>query len=259
VTVFATRMAGALARLRRPTVFRRRAIAAALVALGVAGAAAGFGLDRMRMRALLITPFADEVPADPTLHAYARRLAEPAYAAHCAGCHGASREDHRARGVPDLRRGVWLYDFGRVSDIERTILYGIRSGHGKARNTTDMPALGVMAQLTPDEVRDVAAYVISLSEKAGDPAAIGRGARLYQGKGQCFDCHGGDAAGNIDWGAPGFIDGNWLYGGDAATVYASIHDGRHGRCPAWIDVLDPVTIRALAIFLHDAASGSAQG
>jgi cytochrome c oxidase cbb3-type subunit III len=236
---------------------RRAVIAGLVLALCAAGAAAGFALDDLRMQNRLIRPFADEVAPDQALHDYARHLAEPAYAAHCAGCHGPAREGNAAVGVPDLRRGIWLYDFGRVSDLERTILYGIRSGHGKARNTTDMPALGATGQLTPDEIRDAAAYVISLSRPGGDAASVARGAVLYQGKGQCFDCHGADAAGNIDWGSPGFTSGRWLYGGDPDTIYASIHDGRHGRCPAWIGVLAPVTIRALAVFLHDTA-GAAQ-
>jgi cytochrome c oxidase cbb3-type subunit 3 len=201
------------------------------------------------MRHRLIAPFADELPADPALRAYAHRLAEPAWAAHCATCHEPTR-----LGVPDLRHARWLYDFGRVSDLERTILYGIRSGHGKARNTTDMPAFGVTGQLTQDEIGDVAAYVISLSKAGKDPAVIARGRQIYQGKGQCFDCHGADASGNVDWGSPRLTGGGWLYGGDPASLYTSIHDGRHGRCPAWIDVLDPVTIRALAVFLQDMAA-----
>ncbi|MGB8842274.1 MAG: c-type cytochrome [Aliidongia sp.] len=191
------------------------------------------------------------MPADPALRAYARQLAAPAWAAHCATCHDPARP-----GVPNLRDALWLYGFGRVSDLERTILYGIRSGHGKARNITDMPAFGVTGQLTADEIGDVAAYVISLSRRGGEAAAIARGQAIYQGKGQCFDCHGADASGNVDWGSPRLTGGGWLYGGDPTSIYSSIHDGRHGRCPAWIDVLDPVTIRALAVFVQDGVAGA---
>ncbi len=240
-----------------PARWRRLGMTAvALLVLAGTTTAAALVLERMRINTLLVSRFADELPPDPALHAAARRVAVPAFQAHCASCHGAERQGNTARGVPDLRRGVFLYDFGRVSDIERTILYGIRSGHGKSRNTADMPALGVTGQLGPDEIRDAAAYVISLSRSGGDKAAVARGEKLYQGKGQCFDCHGADAAGNIDWGTPGFTAGYWLYGGDFATVYASIYNGRHGRCPGWIGVLDPLTVRALAVFLHDAAAES---
>jgi cytochrome c oxidase cbb3-type subunit 3 len=209
---------------------------------------------RVWARERLVASFADTLPADQTLHAYALALARPAYAEHCARCHGAAFQGDPRHGVPDLRRGVWLYDFGRVSDIERTILYGIRSGHGRARNVTDMPAMGLTHRLTADEISDVASYVLSLSHSGGDPAAIARGAAVYQGKGECFDCHGADATGNIDWGVPALTGTTWLYGGTRAAITTSIHDGRHGMCLAWIGVLDPATIRALAVLLHDVNS-----
>jgi cytochrome c oxidase cbb3-type subunit 3 len=217
---------------------------------------AGFVMERhVAARTRLVAEFADALPADPVLHEYALAVARPAYAQHCAGCHGAAFGGDTARGVPDLRRGVWLYDFGRVSDIERTILYGIRSGHGKARNTTDMPAMGLSKRLTDDEISDVASYVISLSRAGQDKAAVARGEAIYEGKGECFDCHGGDASGNIDWGTPALTGARWLYGGSRAAITQSIHDGRHGLCPAWVGVLDPATIRALAILLHDVNAG----
>jgi len=211
-----------------------------------------------RARELLVAHFADSVPGDRQLHAYALALARPAYAAHCAGCHGAAFAGDSKRGVPDLRHGVWLYDFGRVSDIERTILYGIRSGNGRARNVTDMPAMGLSHRLTTNEISDVVSYVLSISHKGGDAAAIARGAVIYQGKGECFDCHGADAAGNIDWGSPALTGVTWLYGGTRAAITTSIHDGRHGMCPAWIGVLDAATIRALAVLLHDVNGGGPQ-
>jgi len=220
---------------------------------------AGYVLEKhARAQQRLVAGFADEVAGDHELHAYALARARPAYAQHCAGCHGQAFQGDQQRGVPDLRRGVWLYDFGRVSDIERTILYGIRSGHGRARNVTDMPAMGLTHRLTTDEISDVARYVLSLSHQGGDAASIARGAAIFQGKGECFDCHGADASGNIDWGAPALTGVTWLYGGSLSAIATSIHDGRHGLCPAWIGVLDPATIRALAILLHDTNGGGAR-
>jgi len=227
--------------------------------IGLAILLAGYSVEKhFSAKARLVTGFADSLPADPELHAYALAVARPAYAAHCASCHGASFAGDAQRGVPDLRRGVWLYDFGRVSDIERTILYGIRSGHGRARNVTDMPAMGLTHRLTADEIADVASYVMSLQHPGGDAASIARGAAIYQGKGECFDCHGADASGNIDWGVPALTGVTWLYGGSRAAITTSIHDGRHGMCPAWIGVLDPATIRALAVLLHDVNGGGAR-
>jgi cytochrome c oxidase cbb3-type subunit 3 len=216
----------------------------------------GYFLEKhARAKERLVASFADSLPGDPALHAYALALARPAYAQHCAGCHGAAFAGDTRRGVPDLRRGIWLYDFGRVSDIERSILYGIRSGLGRARNVTDMPAMGLSHRLTTDEISDVARYVVSLSRPGGEPAAIARGAAIYQGKGECFDCHGADASGNIDWGVPALTGASWLYGGSVAAITTSIHDGRHGMCPGWIGVLDAATIRGLAVLLHDVNAG----
>jgi len=234
----------------------KRMLALACCALLVAALVDGVTWHRNRLRTALVGNYADALPADPALHQYAKQLALTAYAKNCAGCHGAALQGDTRRGVPDLRRGVWLYDFGRVSDIERTILYGIRSGNAKGRNTTDMPAMGILHRLTPGEISDVAAYVMSLTHQGMDSPTVARGAAIYQGKGECFDCHGADATGNIDWGVPSLNDGAHLYGDSMADITTSIHDGRHGMCPAWVGVLDPATIRALALMLHDAATGN---
>lgn len=211
-----------------------------------------------RLRTTLLSSYADALPNDPALHHYAQLLATAAYTQHCAGCHGAALQGDQRRGVPDLRSGVWLYDFGRVSDIERTILYGIRSGHAKGRNTTDMPAMGISHRLTNAEIADVAAYVMSLSHTGQNTDSATRGKAIYLGKGECFDCHGADATGNIDWGVPSLTEGARLYGSSMQDITISIHDGRHGMCPAWAGVLDPASIRALAIMLHNAAGGKPQ-
>lgn len=236
----------------------KRGITLAAGGMLALGAALGFSWHRTQQRRELLSAYADSLPVDKGLRAYARRLAVSAYGANCAECHGDALQGDARLGVPDLRRGVWLYDFGRVSDIERTILYGIRSGNAKGRNTASMPGFGVTHRLSDGEIADVTAYVASLSRKTGDTGAVARGAAIYQGKGECFDCHGADASGNIDWGVPALTTNVFLYGSTTRDIAASIHDGRHGLCPAWIGVLDPATIRALALMLHDAAIGKPQ-
>jgi cytochrome c oxidase cbb3-type subunit 3 len=206
--------------------------------------------DHELTRRLLVTD-PDEVSKQPDLVAYAAGIAKPAYAANCASCHGADMRGDQKKGAPNLTDEVWLYDFGGVGDIERTILYGIRSGHAKARNITDMPPLGRNMQLSPAEITDAANFVISITRPHEvDAASAARGALIFQGKGVCYDCHSADAAGNPDYGAPAFTDTDWIYGGDFDSVYASIYSGRHGRCPAFIDKLQPKVIRALAVYIH---------
>jgi cytochrome c oxidase cbb3-type subunit 3 len=209
---------------------------------------------QLNVRLLVADPA--DVSRHPELVSYAESLAKPAYAAHCAGCHGADMAGVQAKGAPNLKDRTWLYEDGGVGSIERTLLYGIRSGNGKARNITDMPPLGRSQQLSPAEAADVTAYVRALSGQPGDPAAVERGSAVFQGKGVCYDCHSGDASGNPDYGAPALNDKDWLYGGDAKSVYQSVYSGRHGICPAWIGKLKPQVIRALAVYLHQVSHGA---
>jgi len=212
----------------------------------------GIGVFAVRYQAdqQLLMADADTLAPDSSLVQQASAEGETAFQTHCASCHGRDLKGSEANGVPNLTDDVWLYDFGRVSEIERTILYGIRSGLSKGHNVTDMPPIGLQKILSPDEIKDVIAYTLALSKHQGDPAAVERGEKLFQDKGVCYDCHSRDAAGIPDYGAPNLTDDDWLYGGDEKTIYKSIYDGRHGRCPGWIGKLRFSTIREIAIYIH---------
>jgi cytochrome c oxidase cbb3-type subunit 3 len=201
-------------------------------------------------RSALLEQWPDDVVKHPDLVRYGVALGEKAYPEHCASCHGADMSGDKVRGAPNLADTTWLYEEGQVSDIERTLLYGIRSGHMKSRNVTDMPALGQIKQLTPEDVKDVTAYTLSLMGQPGDPETLRRGQAIYMDKGVCYDCHSPDGIGNPDYGTPNLTDKDALWGNDPETVYRSIYDGRHGLCPAWVDTLDMATIRGLALFLY---------
>ena len=90
-------------------------------------------------------------------------------------------------------------------------------------------------------------------KESADAAAVERGTAIFQDKGVCYDCHSRDASGIPDYGAPSLIDDDTLFGNDDATLYKSIYDGRHGKCPAWINKLSFATIRAIAVFVHSAS------
>jgi len=206
--------------------------------------------DEYSLNRRLVAETPDRVPTNPALASYAVEKGKAAFQANCVSCHGADMKGSQRTGVPNLTDNVWLYGFGRVSDIERTVLYGIRAGLGKSHNVTDMPAIGRQNALSPGEIRDVIAYVRSLNKRDADPAAVKRGSDIFQDKGVCYDCHSRDASGIPDYGAPSLIDDDWLYGGDDQTLYRSIYDGRHGKCPAWINKLSFATIRAIAVYVH---------
>jgi cytochrome c oxidase cbb3-type subunit 3 len=220
--------------------------AATLALLG----ALGYRLHLRSQEAMLVRAWPAQLAHDPQMIRFALSLARPAYAAHCASCHGANRSINHAIGAPNLADSTWLYGDGGIGDIENTILYGIRSGHPKAHNVTDMPAEGRSHQLTAPEVDDVVEFVLALNRQPHEDTAAERGRRLFYDKGNCFDCHARDAMGNTDYGAPGLVGATWNYGGDRQTLRQTIYSGRHGLCPAWIDALRPAQIRALAVYLY---------
>ena len=71
----------------------------------------------------------------------------------------------------------------------------------------------------------------------------------------CAVCHNVDGKGNQELGAPNLTDRIWLYGGDEASIVETITNARAGVMPAWVDRLDPVTIKALAVYVHTLGGG----
>ncbi len=224
---------------------------AALVLLLCAAAAGSWHLHLRRIEATLVRADPDRAVSDPALVAFALDRAPALYRRHCADCHGRDLRGSQTLGTPDLSDGNWLFGLGELPDIENTLDYGIRSGHPKAHNITDMPGLGRIGQLSATEILDVVEYVYAFSHKDANPQAVARGRPLFLDKGSCYDCHGQDGSGNVDYGSPDLTGrSGWLYGGDRQTLFQSIYDGRHGLCPAWITQLSAAQIRELSVFLY---------
>jgi cytochrome c oxidase cbb3-type subunit III len=229
---------------------RKWAVGAALVILAVAAATALGALhlrrEHLQYRLLALEPNAAAV--DPALVQLASQEAPPLFAAHCAGCHGADMRGRTASGAPDLTDGVWLYGDGSAYEIERTILYGVREGLGKSHNVTDMPAFGLTGKLSEAQIRALVQYVLLLSRQPHDPQQANEGRELWEAN--CADCHGFDAQGNNDYGAPDLTRNVWSSGGDAGALYHSIYFGQHHIMPGWYGVLTLEQIRALAVYIH---------
>jgi cytochrome c oxidase cbb3-type subunit 3 len=224
-----------------------------LAAVLAATAAAGAWLYQRRIDDELLRTQPPLILSDANLLRKAVAKGRPLFLEHCAACHGSELQGDPRRGVPDLAGHAWLYGDDPI-DVERTILYGIRSGHPKARNITDMPAEVRTGQITPSDAHDVVEFVRKLAGAPHDEAMADRGRSIYYDKGNCYDCHANDARGVIDYGTPALIGPVWLYGGDRDTLFQSVLNGRHGICPAWINRLKPVQIRALAVYLVSAAA-----
>lgn len=191
----------------------------------------------------------ETILADERLMTTVRTAGRQLFGDNCAACHGA---DGRGRaGYPDLTDDDWLWG-GDPEMIEQTLRVGINSRNPDSR-LAQMPAFGRDEILDRTQVRDVAAYVYSLSNP--DYSTEQTLARIEAGREvfatTCAACHGGNAAGNREVGAPNLTDARWVYGGDLQTIINSVHGGREGHMPTWDERMTTLDIRTLALYVHD--------
>ena len=198
--------------------------------------------------ALAATPL-DQVKDDPELLRFAMAGGATVFADNCAPCHGRGAQGFP--GYPNLNDDEWLWG-GTIEDIHTTIRFGIRSGHEEGRES-QMPRFGIDQLLDRNQISDTAEYVLSLSGRATDEAAVARGREIYAE--QCVACHGEDGKGNVELGAPNLTDAIWLYGSSKEDIVESIRTGRGGQMPPWEGRLDPVTIKSLAVYVHSLGGG----
>jgi cytochrome c oxidase cbb3-type subunit 3 len=227
----------------------------ALLSVAAAAALAGVHVRHEHLLARLLTTDTEAVVKDRELTAFAQEIAKPLFAANCARCHGADMTGNSAIGAPNLTDGVWLFDSGDVFDIERTILYGIRSGASKSHNVTDMPAFGSTGRLSASEIRNLVQYIDQLSRRPHQAQAAIEGRAVYfdAAKGNCDDCHGYGARGNSDYGAPNLTQNVWNSGADDQSLYAAIYYGEHHIMPGFFGTLSLEQIRALAVYVYMAS------
>ena len=215
----------------------------------VAGEIKAAAQAQSQMRDLLDkTPLGD-VKANPELLRFAMTGGGAAFQANCAPCHGRGAQGFA--GYPNLNDDDWIWG-GKVEDVHKTILYGIRAEHKQSR-ASQMPRFGADKLLTEQQIGDAAEFVLSLAGQTVDATVKARGALLY--KDQCASCHGETGKGNPELGAPNLTDGIWLYGGSKGAIVESIATGRGGAMPAWDGRLDTVTLKALAVYVHSLGGG----
>ena len=94
-----------------------------------------------------------------------------------------------------------------------------------------MPAFGKGAILTPAQIQDLTEYVVALSHRKADRAAVARATQIFADN--CAVCHGPEGKGNQQFGAPNLTDADWLYGSDRASIHDQIWNGHGGVMPAW--------------------------
>ena len=192
-----------------------------------------------------------KLPADPELLGQAIAGGAAAFRQHCVQCHGAGAAGYEQYGYPNLNDDDWLWG-GSLTDIEYTLVHGIRWEGSEETRFSLMPAFGDI--FTSAELDAVTDHVLSFS---GQAQSIAAGAQLYETN--CATCHGASGDGDRAQGAPALNDAIWLYGSERALVRRQIAQPRHGAMPGWSDKLDPVTIKMLAAYIHSRGGGEFEG
>jgi len=160
-------------------------------------------------------------------------IGERLFANSCAGCHGSDARG--SKGFPNLTDSDWLYG-GAHDTIIETI--------SKGRNGVMPPMAAAVG--TPEDVRNVANYVLSLSGSPHNSIAAQLGKPKF---GACAACHGPDGKGNQALGAPNLSDKVWLHGWGEEAVTAMINGGKNNLMPAHASRLSPEQVRVLAAYV----------
>ncbi|MDP1730920.1 MAG: cytochrome-c oxidase, cbb3-type subunit III [Devosia sp.] len=190
-----------------------------------------------------------EIQADPRLMQVVREAGHALFGDNCSVCHGTDAGG--GPGFPNLAQAPFLWG-GDEETVQETIRVGINSEHPETR-VSQMLAFGRDQMLARDDVKRVATYVRSLSQpeiaSMADKDELAAGAQLFLDN--CAACHGENAKGSTDAGAPDLTDRFWVYGGDETTVTASIHGGRMGQMPSWEGRLSDVQRKLLTLYVLD--------
>ncbi len=163
----------------------------------------------------------------------ARAIGERIFMNNCAQCHGSDAKG--SRGFPNLTDKDWLHG-GSPAKIEET-LNGGRIGM--------MPPMAA-AVGTPEDVKNVANYVLSLSGSIYDSGRAGLGKEKFA---SCAACHGAEGKGNMDIGSANLTDNIWLHGAGEAAIIKRINEGKVNQMPAWKDKFTPAQIHVLAAYV----------
>ncbi len=186
--------------------------------------------------------------ADDKLREFATAGGAAAFKVNCVQCHGSGAEG--SPGFPNLNDDDWLWG-GSADAIYTTLTHGIRDNANGDTRISEMPAFADI--LNADQIGQVAAYAASLTGAQADAAKVEAGKTVYAEN--CASCHGDDAKGGRDFGAPNLTDAIALYAGDEASIAAQVARPQHGVMPAWGARLGDTTVKQLAVYVHSLGGG----
>ncbi len=172
---------------------------------------------------------AEQMAKNPQAMAIGERL----YVNNCAQCHGADARG--SKGFPNLADSDWLGGSG-PEYVEKTIKEG-RQGI--------MPPMAA-AVGTSEDVRNVANYVLSLSDSPHNSVAAQLGKAKFA---SCAACHGADGKGNPLMGAPNLTDKVWLHGWGEPAIVAMVNNGKTNVMPPQGHRFTPEQLKVLTAYV----------
>ncbi len=195
-----------------------------------------------------------EIQQNPEMLAFARSVGKGLFGTSCAACHGRGGQGVAGLG-PNLVDDDWLWG-GTMEKIQETLTQGRNGFMPPFRET-----------FNPQQLDEVAEYVLTLSGQAPKSEASERGRELFQGQGGgCYLCHGMDGKGRQSQGSKNLTDNLW----NIATVPAQdtlekkkeavkpviVNGVQNIRImPSWKDRLSPSEIKVLAVYVHELGGG----
>ena len=171
----------------------------------------------------------EKLAGDPKAMAVGERL----FMNNCSQCHGSDARG--SKGFPNLTDKDWLHG-GSPDKIKETITKG-RIGQ--------MPPMAA-AVGTPEDVRNVSQYVLSMSGSPHDSVRAALGQSKF---GACAACHGADGKGNQALGSANLTDKVWLHGWGAEAIVSMINAGKINQMPAQDGRLTPSQIHVLTAYV----------
>ena len=187
---------------------------------------------------------------DENLFRFAVAGGASAYKVYCSQCHGSGGQG--ASGFPNLNDDDWLWG-GDLDAIYTSIKHGIRNDEDDDARDSIMPAFGRDEILALDEIKAVTQYVLSVSNQEHEAALAAIGEEVFSDS--CAACHGENAAGDRELGAPNLADAISLYGNNKTLIEAQISQPKHGVMPPWQQRLSDETIKQLTIYVHSKGGG----
>lgn len=190
----------------------------------------------------------DDILAENQLRSVAVAAGSAAFKMNCVQCHGSGAEG--SKGFPNLNDDDWLWG-GTAEQIRQTVAHGIRfTKDGETRDSIMPPFADV---LDGAQISQVSAFVASLSAPAKNVELVEPGKEVYAQN--CAACHGDDAKGNKEMGAPNLTDAIWLYGSGEEAIAAQVRAPRAGVMPAWETRLGDAAVKELAAFVYSLGGG----